>query len=644
MSFENLPGIFPKKQDGFLQIVESNSNPIVVVLGTSPSGDSETLYTVTNPSTDAKVFGKSDGTLVRGMYEAMDGGANNLKLWRLGAKPAILADIGNGTNDAGAGIIIETIAKDASAGTDYKLFWDDTAERLRIWRVSDDMLVYDNNPAYPSGAVDEQELSVTGTPTGTAGVTRADLGTLLAPITLQAAGAVTAAGATYTAGSDGITLSRMELFENLYNAYQLLENEDFDFVIPMNTYIDDDNTSDMSTTEVEAVNINAPWASSSTYPTAGTFYDVLGKVFIQEYQGKNYFWWDLNRDGKAEIWPTIAGNLNPDLDTDAFGEPLTIDNYEEANFAYQLADFCYRKSENHNEILGVIGTRPPLSWSLKDVANWIGKEPVTSTDTTTGLVTITANGTGLFGVKWLTGRKAGTITTVGLPGHAINGTDGLYYGGFVATDTGWPGGTQQLDDNDHIIDLGKYISVVSAQAIFNNPTSTSSYVASGAARYMGFVSSLPAQSAPTNKVVSGIRLPFNISVSKLDTLAGYGYINFQKKPKGIVVADAPTASRPDSDYRRLTTIRIVKDAIDAIRAAGEPFLGEGTGGAEIAALDTAIRKALNAETKARKLQRYEFTIISTPLMAVQGKADVVLKLVPVFELRMITVSVSLAAQ
>jgi hypothetical protein len=625
MAFENLPEVKSLKIDGQLLPSAVNENPVVVVIGTAPRGPSESLYTVDSISNGAQAFGRSDGTLVRGMYEARAGGAENLRLMRIGAVAAKLETVGGG-------ITIETVSKDAGAGADYKIFWDDAAARLRVWRVSDDLLVYDNNPTYPSAKIDENEVSVSGTASGNPG----DIGTLLSPITLVDADGVSSA--VYTAGSDGILLSRMELFEALFVAYKLLENEDLDVVLPQNIYLDDVNVKDMTTAEVSALNTGAPWASSAVYPEPQSFYDALGLVFAQEYQGEWYFWWDLDNDGLAEIYPSVG---SADDSTDAFGNALEAADYHQANFAYQLADFCYRQSQDNQEMFGVVGVLPPISWSLKDVSNWIGRLP-TYTEDSAGNAVVDANGTGLLGNKWMAGRKS--VGGTGLPGHTVSSIDGLAYGGFIATDNGWPDGAELTDRNDRLVDIGKYLSVVGAQAVLSNPAVSTAYVASSASTYAGFVSTLPASSAPTNKLQPGVRLPFRVGVAKLDTLAGLGYVMLQEKPKGIVVADAPTATRPDSDYRRLTTFKIVKATIDGIRAAAEPFLGEGITGTRLAGLETAIQQVLVRLQKGGFLQRFDVLVTSTPQQQVLGQADVELVLVPAFELRQITIHVGLAAQ
>ncbi len=627
MAFENLPGVFGTKLDGNLAILPVNENPIVLILGTATKGPSETVHRVERISESARTFGKErEATLIRGLYEASIGGAANLRLFRFGATPAVLANVG-GTN----AFRIETVQKDDSAGTDFKLWFDTTTDRLIVYRASDNEVVWDNNPAYPTEAIDLGEVAVTGT-AGSGG----SIGTSGTPITLAAAHGVN--GAAFTAGTDGTDLSRMETYERLFDAYQLLSDQAMNIVVPMNVYLDDKNVMDIQGTQVTNLGLNL----LSTYPEQNAANDFLGRLYTEEYQGKNYFWWFFPLDPTnpvftaAQIFPSGVGSASGTLKTD--GTALTAADFHEVNFAYQLADFCYRQSNQNTEMTGVVGVLPPASLSLKDVSVWVGKLPVTATDAN-GNVVITTNGSGLLGNKFMAGRKAAG----NVPGFTVDGIEGLFNGGFIATDDGWLDSTQQEDANDHLIDLGKYISVVATYPILSNPARTTAYSASGAPTYGGFYSGLPAASAPTNKVLSSLRLPYRINTTKLDLLAGQRYVTFHAKTKGIVVSDAPTAARPDSDYRRLSTVRIVKQTIDDVREVGEPFLGEGITGARLAALDTAVDRKLGQRVKDGSLVRYEHKLISTPAQRVLGQCTIELKLVPAFELRQITVVVGLAA-
>ncbi len=626
MAFENLPGIFGEKLDGNLAILPVNENPIVLVIGTATKGPSETVHRVERISESARTFGKDrEATLIRGLYEASIGGAQNLRLFRVGATSAVLSNVGG----TGA-LTITTVAKDNSAGTDYKLWFDTTTDRLIVYRASDNEVVWDNSPAYPTEAIDLGEVAVTGT-VGSGG----SIGVSGTPITLAAAHGVS--GASFSAGTDGTDLSRMEMYEALYNAYELLSDQNANIVVPMDVYLDDKNVMDIQGTQVTNLGLQA----LSDYPTQLAANDFLGRLYVEEYLGKNYFWWFFPLDPTnpvftaAQIYPT-AGSASATTTTD--GTALTAADFHEVNFAYQLADFCYRQSNQSQEMTGTVGVLPPASLSLKDVSVWVGKLPVTTTDAN-GNVVITTNGTGLLGNKFMCGRKAAG----NVPGFTVDGIEGLFNGGFIATDTGWLDDAQQDDANDHLVDIGKYISVVATYPILSNPARTTAYSATGAPTYGGFYSSLPAASAPTNKVLSSLRLPYRINTTKLDLLAGQRFVTFHSKTKGIVVSDAPTAARPDSDYRRLSTVRIVKQTIDDIREVGEPFLGEGITGARLAALDTAVDRKLGQRVKDQSLVRFEHKIISTPAQRVLGQCTIELKLVPAFELRQITVVVGLAA-
>lgn len=628
MAYENLPGIEQTRLDGNLMIAEVATDPVTVILGTAAQGYSELLYPVRRLNDAARVYGKT-GTLVRGMYEAAAGGAKNIRLFRIGATAAKLEDVGGG-------ITIETIEKDDSIGTAYSLFWDHSAGRLKIWRVSDDTLVYDNYPSYPLQAIDLGEVAVSGSKA--VGGTWTDIGTSDVPVTLAAAdGTGGGTGAVYTAGTDGLNLSRMEMYEVLYNAYQLLEDQRVDIVIPMNVYLDDKNVMDMAAAEISTLALT----SLSDYPSAGSSTDVLGKFYVEEYEGQNYFWWWFPSDPTSEVF--AAANIYPSVGSasatkKADGTSLTEADFHEVNFAYQLAQFCYEHSTYVIDVTGNIGTLPPVSYAPRDISRWVGKLPVYELDLTTNKNLITTNGSGLLGNKFLSGRKQAS----GVTGFAIDGVSGLFGGGFIATDTGFLDGTQQKDDNDALVDIGQYISIVPAYVILSNASRTTSYVSNGAATYAGFYSALPANESPMNLVVDMVRLPYRINPTKINLLAGAKCVMFHPKPKGIVVADAPTAARAESDFRRLTTVRIAKAVIDALRDVADPFLGKPLSELRQQALDGALGDELSNKVKEEFLSRYEKTLQVTPAGRIQGHAVLELVLVPVFEMRKLFIVVSLA--
>ena len=632
-TYVNLPGTFEKLQDGNLTIAPTNNSPIVMVLGTAGQGQSDTLYTVGRLSDASSAYGL-DGTLIRGLFEASVAGGVNFRLYRIGATAATLV-----TN---FGLTIQTVEEDSSAGGDYLVLWTDASLRLQVYRTADGTLVYDNagSGADPSLRIDLGEVAVTGTAKSIGRNVGANPQIATSGfVALSGFVAATTSG-TFTAGGDGLSMSRMQTYEALDKAYSLLQDQQMDVVVPMNVYLDDLNVTDMTAATISGLSLT----SLAAYPVAGAPNDVLGKVYSEEILGVTYYWWWFQADATITPAGTISAQIFPSgvagcsASASPTVEALTASNFHEVNFAYQLANFCYNQSQVSEDMTGNIGVLPPASFALKDVSNWVGTLPTVSTASVANGI-ITKNGTGLLGNKFMSGR----LTLNGLPGHIVKGLDGYFNGGFIATDSGFLDGSQQVDNNGHLIDIGKYINVVDAYPILANGSRTTSYTATGASTYGGFYSTLDVANAPTNKQLNNLRLPFRVNTAKLDLLAGQRYVSFHQKTQGIVVSDAPTAARKDSDYNRLSTVRQVKAAVDAVRAAAEPFLGQGMTAAQQAAFDTAIDKALGALVKGGVIVRYEFNTIMTPQMKILGQATVELKLIPAFELRQITVVVALAA-
>jgi hypothetical protein len=702
--FENLPGIIHELQDGGLQISEASAAPTVLVLGTASQGVAGLKKQVVRAQESENEFGK-DGTLVRGMYEALAGGSTNTFLHRINAQAATLNGVGT-DNQVTDPTAITTLIKDGSAADLYFVFYQTPATvgpnavegRLQIKNALD-LLVYDNNPG--GQAIDTGEVIVSGV--FDAGV---DLGAANAFVSLrsiaqdtisvsaEAAGVMTAAGPeafdlsqaetnvgshvvyvngvelvntewallvgtgtagvdqinvdlganlvgaevitvdfTYDAdtahnlvdGSDGLSPSKMKLYESLAETYRELENDEVDIVIPQNVYLDDKNVADGDTITLSSdISLDV----GRRYPVAASAGDGLGKLHVEEYQGEFFYFWDTDDDGVAEIFPVGVGSASATTGID--GATLTSDDFHEVNFAYQLANFCFSLSVNDNEVTGVIGTRAPASFSAKDISLWVGKE---ATIDSTGSVVL--NGSGLLGNKFVAG-----VTT--------------REKGFFATESGWLPTSAEFDAdadiltdrNGHKIDIGKYISLTAMYLTFFNSTDETGfgYQANMAGFYGGFYSGLPVASAPTNKIISGVRAPFRISKTKLNSLAKLKYVAIKAKENRLRISDSPTAARDDSDFTRLTTMRIIADAIDSVRTVAEPYIGEPNTALARIALETGIVRELSALQELGNIQRFEARVSATTAQEIQGDATVELTIVPAFELRKITIITSLAKQ
>jgi len=579
-NYENLPGIITELQDGNLDVLKVLEAPVVLVIGTASKGPSERVMVVSRPDEAKVIFGTS-GTLSRGVVEAAMLGAKSVVGYRIGATSAKLEHIGD---TAGVdGITIETVAADDEIGDEFFISWDDGSGVLKVWDV-DGILVYSNDPS--TGTIDAGQLIVSGSADGVTGGSFGD-GTFAGSVQMSLLDAGTpvtgVAGLDFTVGTDGLNPTRERLYELLQDAYRALETAAVDIVTVMDVYLDDANIADDDTLAGQEGVEDALYWFKETESAIGLF---------------TYAW------------------------DDSASKPA---DYHEVNFAYQLANFCYNLSKNDNNAIGVIGVRPYASLAISDIYAWVGALP--TLDSTTGEVTV--NGSGLLGNKFM----AGTLT---------------FDKGFYATaEEHLDGDTGLVDDNDHAVDIGKYLSIVASWPILSNTFDTSGYgyVSSGAPLYAGLISTLESKSAPTNKALSrSVGLPFKLPKKKLDQLVGVKYVVFSTKTQGSFVVDAPTAAMSTSDYQRLTTIRIVNDATDAVRRVADPFIGEAQTTATRQAMQATIERELSNMQKFGFLRRYDVTVTATANQQIRGEATVTMVLVPAFELRRIRVTVSLARE
>jgi hypothetical protein len=298
----------------------------------------------------------------------------------------------------------------------------------------------------------------------------------------------------------------------------------------------------------------------------------------------------------------------------------TTYSYNEVNFAYQLAAFCHSLSSNENFSLGMINTSLPASGSHADLKSWVGSLPTYDINGA-----VSSNGTGLLGNKFMSG------STAMAPGF-------------------WWDDSQMLDeatskDAKVTPDIGRYLSITCTPVTFYNAVDTTGYgyIAGGAALYAGFVAMLPGNQASTNKVLSGVALPFALTKTKVDLLAGAKYVPFLNKPRGVTIADGPTAATSQSDYQRLSTIRIVMEYVDRARAILEPYLGNSSSGATRAAMQTAIEEMGAMMIENGTLQDHRPLVSATAQQQVQGQATLEVQLVPAFELRKIQLVIGLSA-
>jgi hypothetical protein len=279
------------------------------------------------------------------------------------------------------------------------------------------------------------------------------------------------------------------------------------------------------------------------------------------------------RGSDASDWDDLADPATPGNNTEDF---FYADNTATANksWAVKLAGACASVTNNSHPMLGVIG--------LKAI---VGLESPTPSEVSTGLA-----------FPNLVSRNNASV----IGGHLIS------------------------------VVLNE-CHVLGAPASWGNQNGASSYAAT--------ISRLDAWSATTGKPVHNIdRLRYNPTRTQLESLVNKGIapcsIGFDRSAKWV---DGVTFGIEDSDYTRLSTVRIVFDAVKLVRRVSEDYIGETMSIDRQQAFQTQISSALQSMQRLGALNNSDFRVLYAPA---QNKASIDLALLPAFELREVVISVS----
>ncbi|MGL4818483.1 MAG: phage tail sheath protein [Bacilli bacterium] len=197
-------------------------------------------------------------------------------------------------------------------------------------------------------------------------------------------------------------------------------------------------------------------------------------------------------------------------------------------------------------------------------------------------------------------------------------------------------------------EVSPYVQIVPMEVAVTIPNTGAQIFVGGAVAYAGLVATLNIASATTNKPLKGISgLRYQLSLRQLANLTAKKMVVFRVKEGRAVVVDGITTApfihiggrQFDSDFARLSTLRITQTTIQEVRRAAEPFIGEINEMPKYNALNTAIESALRRLLEQNVLQGYKFTVVAANERL--DKANVRLQLVPAFELRNIDAVASL---
>lgn len=359
---------------------------------------------------------------------------------------------------------------------------------------------------------------------------------------------------------------------------------------------------------LEAAAGGAPRISVIALPADTTFNHSLGTISSSSYTsgGGLDLWGDLwaaAETAQADIIvPWGRGSATTDWDDHATpATPGTVefgfyaDNHTDPtkSWARKVATEVARITEESHPCIAVMGVKP-----------WVGQTDISG------------------------GMTPGSVSThLGLV-NLIDRNDAT-----IAT-------PDAVDDEHKMGTQGSYLSIVCAELKPAGYEDNYSWGwANGAATYAGYVSQLQVWSAPTMKRIFKVEaLRYVPTRTQQLALIEKGLVpvslNFRAEVQWV---DATTFANDRSQYTRLTTVRIIHDAVQVVRSIAQNYVGEAATLELRNAFETAITSGLMSMQKQGALLAADFTISYFPR---ESKAIVDLILTPAFELRNIEIQVS----
>ena len=191
-----------------------------------------------------------------------------------------------------------------------------------------------------------------------------------------------------------------------------------------------------------------------------------------------------------------------------------------------------------------------------------------------------------------------------------------------------------------LAEVGRFVTVIATE-IQSAGYPTAWGYANGASAYAAALSRMASYVSPVNKVVFNIsKLRYNASRTSLTALSDKSInsviLNFNRAP---IFSDGLTLASANSDFTRLSTLKIVNEAALLVRQVCQKFIGEASTIQTRNSMETAITSALRGMQQLGALLDSDFTI---SYVAAENRAIIDLVLTPAFELKTIDVSISIS--
>ena len=196
-------------------------------------------------------------------------------------------------------------------------------------------------------------------------------------------------------------------------------------------------------------------------------------------------------------------------------------------------------------------------------------------------------------------------------------------------------GRVMLDSNGNPYEIGANVSVTAFQYPVTDTKVNVTTTVNGAAGYAGMISVLPVEQSTTMQSTGLDSVDFTFSASQLVEITNAGYVaTTNSSTKGICIADGVTMAPSTEFRRRLSITRTMNACGEAIRKAGEPFIGKTNNLTNRSSLKTAIDSALS-NLKDVLIWNYKFEIVDMSSYSSDSHIDIKYEIFPMNEIRSI---------
>ncbi len=166
-------------------------------------------------------------------------------------------------------------------------------------------------------------------------------------------------------------------------------------------------------------------------------------------------------------------------------------------------------------------------------------------------------------------------------------------------------------DGGEYIDQGYYVSLVAAEAVFNEGLETE-YTDNCAAIYAAMLTNLGASATPTNQPIPGLNtLRYEFTTNEIYELSNMGIVTFRYSvnSESLVISSGVTAALSSSDLHSMINVRQVQAVLSEINLLVNNVIGEPyTPIIKKKEMDKQLNEKLNALKTAKVIQDFRVSI------------------------------------